>query len=226
MENNQSRNFYEEEAHYEKSTELIKELIKKVISIDMNLFKQKIDYLNDNSKYAEFIDLFLAVLGKKTNKYYYCESEDDVKYHNLILGEVYKVSELTDDLKNKDIEEKTLKLQARSILSKKLLLLTNELKQSFALNIGMKDSSMITLESHIIKESDIEYLNNLIKYLETLIDKTGRLKILLAEKDVYALKEAEETYNKKSSIEKMFYKAIKQEKNIINLMTNKNKLKK
>lgn len=219
-------NFYEKEEQYEKTTEMVKQLIKKIISINIESLKEKINYVDNESRYNEFIELFIAVIGKKTNKYYYCESEDDVRYHNLVLGQVYRVDDLNDDLKNKNYEEKQINLQGRAILANRLLTLTKQLKDDFSLTIQKKDSFDVNLNTYIIKEKDIEDLENLIKYLETLIDKTGRLKILVAERDVYAMQNAMEAYNKKNPVEKMVYKIFNQEKNIINLMANKNKTKK
>ena len=46
---------------------------------------------------------------------------------------------------------------------------------------------MIFFNKRGIIEKDLKYLENLIGYLKILMDKTGRLKILVAERDVYAL---------------------------------------
>ena len=104
--------------------------------------------------------------------------------------------------------------------------MTKELKNDLSLNLGKSDGSLATLDSYIIVDQDIDYLDNLIKYLEILIDKTGRLKILVTEGDVFALEKAKEDYNKKSSVEKWFYKVLKKENSVIEGMTNENKEKK
>ena len=50
--------------------------------------------------------------------------------------------------------------------------------------------------------NDMQNINNenLNKYLKILMDKTERIKILVAERDIYALENAKEEYSKKSSI--------------------------
>ena len=68
---------------------------------------------------------------------------------------------------------------------------------------------------------DLDYLDKLVDYLNILIDKTGRLKILVAERDVYALENAKEEYNKKSSIEKWLYKMFNKEESVIENMSKK-----
>lgn len=220
------RNFYDVEAEYEKSVLLVKELITKIINIDLNLFKEKLKYIEKENEYNEFIDLFNAVIGKKTNKYYYCENEEDVKYYSLKMGKVYKTSELNVDLQSRSKEEKILNLQARAILAEKMYSMIQNLRQDFISHVGKSDGSLATLDFHIIKEVDIEYLDNLIKYLECLMDKNNRLKILVAEKAVYAKELAENDYNKKSSVEKWVYKFFNKEQKVIDNMTRKNMTKK
>ena len=78
-----------------------------------------------------------------------------------------------------------------------------------------------TIDDDIIVKKDIDYLDKLVDYLNILSDKTGRLKILVAERDVYALENVKEEYGKKGSIEKWFYKTFKKEKNKIENMTKK-----
>lgn len=226
MDNNQVRDFYKEEAEYEKSILIIKEIIVKIISMKQEVFNDKISHLDSESKYTEFFDLLNAVIGRKTNKYYLCDKEDDVKYYNLELDKVYRVENMNTDIQARCSEEKQLNLQARAVLAERLLIITKELKDIFSLNLGKSDGSLATFDSYIITEQDIDYLNNLIKYLEILIDKTGRLKILVTEGDVFALEKAKEDYNKKSSVEKWFYKTFKKENSVIESMTNKNKEKK
>lgn len=226
MDNNQVRDFYKEEAEYEKSILIIKEIIVKIISMKQEILEEKIKHIDTEFKYDEFFDLLSAVIGRKTNKYFLCDKEDDVKYYDLELGKVYKVDNMNPDIQGRCYEEKQLNIQARAILAEKLLIMTKELKNDFSLNLGKSDGSLATLDSYIIVEQDIDYLDNLIKYLETLIDKTGRLKILVTEGDVFALEKAKEDYNKKSSVEKWFYKTFKKENSVIESMTNKNKEKK
>lgn len=217
------RDFYEEEAEYEKSILLTKELVEKVISVDINIVSEKINFLKKDSEFGEFPDLLNAVIGRETNKYYYCENIEEVKYYNLEVGKVYKISELNPDIQSKNSIKKQLNLQARAILAQKTLPMAKYLKEIFCENIQRGDGSISTIDSRIITENDVEYLENLIKYLEIMIDKTGRLKILVAERDVYALKKAKEDYNKKSSVEKWFYKTFKKEKSVINNMAQKRK---
>jgi len=212
MDNKEVRNFYEEEAEYEKAILITKELITKIISVDVNIYKEKLEFLNIYDNYSEFIDLLTAVLGKKTNKYYYAEAEDDIKYYDLELKKVYRLDKINLELQTKNKEEKVLKLEARALLAEKLLIIVRELKDIFSNNIQKGDGSLGTIDSRIITEQDVEYFENLILYLEKMIDKNGRLKILVAEQEVYA-KEAEKAkLDSKSGIEKFFYKLIKKEK--------------
>lgn len=223
MNNNQVRNFYEEEAQYEKSIFVIKDMIQKIINLKTEDLQSKIKYVDENSEYIEYIDLFEAVIGRKTNKYYWSQNEEDEKYYNLVLGQVYRTDKLNMELQVKNKEEKVLNLQARAILAQKLLPTTKNLKQIFSLNVGKTDNSFVTFDSYHIKEQDINYLDNFIKYLELMIDKTGRLKILDAEQDVYSVEKAKESYNKKSSLEKWIYKKLNKEQDIINNMSKKYK---
>jgi len=107
-----------------------------------------------------------------------------------------------------------------------LINLTNSLIEDFKQNLGKSDGSISTFDSVIIKEQDIKYLETLLEYLKTMQDETGRLKILVIEKEEYALQEAKESYNKKSSVEKWFYKTFKQENAVINNMAKKNRERK
>ncbi len=209
MEEKEVRNFYEEEANYEKETEIIKELITKVVSVDINIQKEKLEFLNIYDEYNEFDELVTAILGKNTNKYYYAQTEDDVKYYDLELGKVYKVEDINMELQTKNKEERILKLEARVILAEKLLPMVREIKEIFNQNIQKGDGSLTTIDSRIIIASDVQYLENLIEYLEKMIDKTGRLKILVAEQEVYKKLKEQEEFNKKSSIGKFFYKLMK-----------------
>ena len=210
MDNNKEvRNFYDEEAEYEKATEIIKDLITKIIRVDINIQKEKLEYLNIYDEYNEFPELLNAVLGKETNKYYYAQTEDDIKYYDLELGKVYKMEDINLDLQAKNKKEKILKLEARAILAERLLVMSKELKEIFEANLEKGDGNLATIDSRIIIESDIQYYENLILYLEKMIDKTGRLKILVAEQEVYKKIKEEEEFNKKGMIGKFFSKLIK-----------------
>lgn len=217
------RNFYEAEEEYEKSILITKELIGKVISCDFNILKDKIKSLDTENKYGEFIDLLIAVIGRKTNKYYYCTNVEDTKYYNLEEGKVYKMSQVGLDIKNNNLTEKALDLQARAQLAPILLILTRELKHVFSLNISSSDETLYSMNTDIILNKDIEYLNDLENYLELIIDKTGRLKILVSEKDIYSLEKAKNEYSKKSSFAKTFYKIFGGEKKAIESLAKRNK---
>lgn len=209
MEVKEVRNFYEEEANYEKETEIIKELIAKVVNVDINVQKQKLEYLNIYKNYSEFADLLTAVLGKETNKYYYAQTEDDVKYYDLTIGQVYKVEDINMELQSKNNEVKVLKIEARALLAGKLLPMVREIKEIFIQNLEKGDGNLATIDSRIIVESDIEYYENLILYLEKMLDTTGRLKILISEQEVYKKIKEQEEFNKKSALGKFFSKLIK-----------------
>ena len=216
--NNEVRNFYDISAEYDNSIFIIKELINNIVSVKGEDLINKLELIDTEGNYLDFIDLLDAVIGRETNKYYYCETQDDVKYYGLEIGKVYETSKLNVELQSKINIKKQLKLQARSILAQKLIIISKELKELFSLNIDKGDGTLITLDSRVITENDVEYFSNLIKYLEILIDQTGRLKILDAERDVFALEKAKETYNKKSSLEKNFYKLFNKESKIIENM--------
>ena len=216
--NNEVRNFYDISAEYDNSIIIIKELINNIVSVKGEDLINKLELIDTEGNYLDFIDLLDAVIGRETNKYYYCETQDDVKYYGLEIGKVYETSKLNVELQSKINIKKQLKLQARSILAQKLIIISKELKELFSLNIDKGDGTLITLDSRVITENDVEYFSNLIKYLEILIDQTGRLKILDAERDVFALEKAKETYNKKSSLEKNFYKLFNKESKIIENM--------
>ena len=156
MEEKEVRNFYEEEAEYEKATEIIKELITKIVSVDINIQKEKLEYLKIYDDYSEFPELLTAVLGKNTNKYYYAQTEDDIKYYDLELGKVYRTEEINLDLQAKNNQEKVLKLEARAILAEKLLHMVREIKEIFMQNIEKGDGSLATIDSRIIIETDIK----------------------------------------------------------------------
>lgn len=209
MEEKQVRNFYEEEAEYEKATEIIKDLITKVVSVDINKQQEKLEYLNIYEKYNEFVDLLNAVLGKDINKYYYAQTEDDVKYYDLELGKVYRTEDINIELQTKNHQERILKIEARAILAEKLLPMVKEIKDIFEQNKEKGDGNFATIDSRIIVESDIEYYENLILYLEKMLDTTGRLKILVSEQEVYKKIKEQEEFNKKSSFGKFFSKFIK-----------------
>lgn len=222
----QVRDFYKEEAEYEKTTLIVKEIINKIISLKQEVLEEKIKHIDNEFKYNDFFNMLNAVIGRKTNKYYFCENEDDVKYYALELGKVYKVDAMNNDIQVRCNEEKVMNLKARVLLAQDLLTMTQELKKLFSLNIGKSDGSLATLDSYIITEQDVEYLDNLIKYLETMLDKTGRLKILSIERDLFALEQARKDYNKKSCIERWFYKKINKENTVIENIATKIKEKK
>lgn len=218
------KNFYEMEAGYASSVVEMKNLINKVISIDVDRLKEQITEYDAESKYAEFIDLFLAVIGRKTNKYYVCENMEEVKYYHLTMGNVYRIDRMNVKVDGISKEEKPLKLVARAKLAEELILMTEELKKIFLANKTQQNTNpAVTLNENIIKESDISFFDNLTEYLKNIIDTTGRLKILEAERDVYAYEKAKEDYNKKSSLMKWMYKTFNKEENVIDNMAKKNR---
>ena len=220
---NEVRNFYEEERKYEESIIETKLIIEKIISIDFEILKKKIDYVDIDKKHEDYISLFNAVIGRPTAKYYYCKNEDDAKYYGLELGKVYELGKINRELQVKYSKEEVLDLEARAILSQLLLPLTYSLKELFSQNLLKTDNSFVTLDSEIITGNDINYLENLINYLNLMLEKTGRLKILVAEREVYALEKAKKDYSKKTSVEKFFHKLLKTEESVIIGMANKNK---
>ena len=220
MDNN-IKNFYEEEAQYEKSITKTKELVEQIIKVDIDDLNKKILKVDNNNDFQEFITLLNTVIGKKTNDYYYCKDMSDFKYYGLEPGKVYKTSTLNPELQTKNSKKEVLNLQARAILAPVLTQMTKNLKKLFVLNYQEGDGIVSTIDNDIIIKKDIDYLDKLVDYLNILSDKTGRLKILVAERDVYALENAKEEYNKKSSIEKWFYKTFKKEENVIENMSKK-----
>lgn len=218
------KNFYEMEAGYANSVVEMKNLINKVISIDVDRLKEQISDVDSESQYVEFVDLFLAVIGRKTNKYYVCENMEEVKYYHLTMGNVYRIDRMNVKVDGISKEEKTLKLVARAKLAEDLILMTEELKKIFLTNkLQQNNNPSITLNANIIKESDIAFFDNLTEYLKNIMDATGRLKILEAERDVYAREKAKEDYNKKSSLMKWMYKTLNKEENVINNIAKKNR---
>lgn len=212
MNNNKIRNFYEEEAEYERNTLMIKEIISQVLSIDLSKLEEKIKYLDKDNKYIEYLDLLNAVTGKQTNKFYYCDEEEYVKYYNLELGKVYKVEDLNAELKVKNNEEKVLDLKARVILANELLIQTKELKELFKSNISKTDGNLSTIDDRIIMENDVEVFENIIKYLEIMLEETGKLKILVTEKEVYEELRKREKNGKKSALGKWIHNIVYKEK--------------
>ena len=225
MEETKVKNFYEEEAQYEKSIIVLKRLITDLINIDFQKLKEKINNVSDKFNVEEYNDLFFAVLGKPTDKYYFCEKDDDVKYYNLVLGEVYKISELNDEFQKNNKEKKQLNLKARGILAHNLLSMTEILKEILSCNIVKNNASLIDLNSSIITENDIQSLDKIIVYSNTLINDLTRIKVLAAEQDVYALRKAEEDYDKKNKFIKLFYKLTNKKQAIINKLASKNRNK-
>ena len=220
MDNN-VKNFYEEEAQYEKSIVETKELVEQIIKIDIDSLNKKIKKIDSNNEFEDFIGLLNTVIGKKTNDYYYCKDMNDFKYYGLEPGKVYKVSTLNPELQTRNSKKEVLNLQARAILAPILMEMSKKLKNLFTINYQEGDGVISTIDDDIIVKRDLDYLDKLVDYLNILIDKTGRLKILVAERDVYALENAKEEYNKKSSIEKWFYKAFNKEESVIENMSKK-----
>lgn len=218
---NEVKNFYDEEAKYEKSVEDTKEIVEKVVKIDTELLAKKINHVDENKDFEDFIDLLVAVTGKKTNSYYYCQNNDDVKYHGLEIGKVYKTSDMNPEIQSRVTKKEVLNLQARVILAPILLEMTKNLKVLFGNNYQKGDGLLSTIDDDIIIRKDLDYLGTLVNYLEILSDNTGRLKILVAERDVYALERAKEEYSKKTSLEKWFNKTFKRENDIIEGMAKK-----
>lgn len=220
MDNN-VKNFYEEEAQYKKSIDETKELVEQIIKVDVENLSKKITKIDNNNQFEDFIGLLNTVIGKKTNDYYYCQDMNDFKYYGLEPGKVYKTSALNPELQTRNSKKEVLNLQARAILAPFLMEMSKELKDLFILNYQEGDGIISTIDNDIIVKKDIDYLYKLIEYLNILSDKTGRLKILVAERDVYALEEAKEEYSKKSSVEKWFYKTFNKEQSVIENMSKK-----
>lgn len=220
MDNN-VKNFYEEEAQYEKSIVETKELVEQIIKVDVENLNKKIKKIDRNNEFEDFIGLLNTVIGKKTNDYYYCKDMNDFKYYGLEPGKVYKTSTLNPELQTKNSKKEVLNLQARAILSPSLIEMSKKLKDLFTINYHEGDGVISTIDNDIIVKKDLDYLDKLVDYLNILIDQTGRLKILVAERDVYALENAKEEYNKKSSIEKWFYKAFNKEESVIENMSKR-----
>jgi len=215
------KNFYEEEAQYEKSIVETKELVEQIVKIDTNNLYKKIIKIDDHNIFEGFIGLLNTVIGKKTNDYYYCTDMNDFKYYGLEPGKVYKTSTLNPELQTRNSKKEVLNLQARAILAPVLMTMAKKLKELFILNYQEGDGVISTIDEDIIVKNDIDYLDKLVDYLNILSDKTGRLKVLVAERDVYALENAKEEYNKKSSIEKWFYKTFNKEQSVIENMSKK-----
>lgn len=215
------RNFYEQERMYEDSINETKQVIQKIISIDFENLKSKIDFLDTNKQYNEYIYLLNAVIGRNTSKYYFCKDEEVSKYYGLELGKIYELEKLNIELQvNKN---KVLDIKGRVILAEKLFSMTEELIDIFKQNLLKTDNSFSTIDTHIITQNDINYFENLISYLNLIMDKSARLKILVAEKDVYSLEKAKQDYTKKLPIQKFFHKLLKNEDKVINNMAIKNK---
>lgn len=220
MDNN-VKNFYEEEAQYEKSIVETKELVEQIIKVDVENLNKKIKKIDRNNEFEDFIGLLNTVIGKKTNDYYYCKDMNDFKYYGLEPGKVYKTSTLNPELQTKNSKKEVLNLQARAILAPVLMEMSKKLKDLFTINYHEGDGVISTIDNDIIVKKDLDCLDKLVDYLNILIDQTGRLKILVAERDVYALENAKEEYNKKSSIEKWFYKAFNKEESVIENMSKR-----
>ncbi len=222
----QVRNFYDEESAYEQSILETKALVEKVISIDINMLSEKIVKLAKEGEYKEFADILEAVIGKETNKFYYCTDEDEQKYHGLIVGNVYSKSVLSPELKNKNDKHEQLNLKARAFLAKPLLIMTRKLKEIFSVNLENNSDLILSADNNMITSYDLAYLDDLIKYLDLMCDDSGRLKILVAERDVFAVQKAKTEYQKKSPFIKWTLKVFNKENSTIDNMANKIKEKK
>ena len=202
------QNFYKTEAAYENSIEETKELVEKIINIDINKLDEKLKAIG-NDKYIEFKDLFKAVIGRNTNKYYYCENEEDVKYYKLELGKVYRKDNLYKDILIKNNEEKPLNLKARAYLANDLYLMINDIKNDF-INIHAKEdlSGVTEIKNYL------DWLILLDKYLKMLKDENKRLKILVAEQSIFEIEKSKLEYNKKGIIGKWILKNFGKDKDI------------
>lgn len=206
------KDFYEEDLKYQMALEEIKKLIYKVVTVNMDELLEKIKSVDEKNEFDEFYNLFNAVTGKKTNKYFCCEDQEYVKYYGLKCGEIYNVDKLNPEIKARYSTPVKLKLHVREVLARYFSLILDKLIIKFEQNYGNVDGNLSTFESGIIKDEDIEYLKTLKLYLSKLMDKENNLKILTVEEVVYLNIKEKEEYNKKNNIEKMFYNMFKTKK--------------
>ena len=181
MDNNQNKikNFYEEDIKYQQKSLEIRNLIQCILKIDFETLTKKIEEVNENNKFDEFVDLVEAVMGKETNKYMCCSDEEDVKYHALQIGHIYRIDKLDLELQNKYSYSKKLKLQSREKLAKGLNILVIQLILLFEKKIYNND------EVSYIEEKDLIDLINIKNYVSMILDDSTKFKILEAEKEVF-----------------------------------------
>ena len=225
MDNN-IRNFYEEETRYANLVLETKKIVEFVIDIDVEKLSKKIEKVNIESTFDEYINLLEAVIGKDTTNFYYCKNQDDQKHHGLVVGNVYGRDVLDPEIQSRIQKPSRLELPARILLANFLYDLTLKLKKVFSENLQTVDGYISTIEEDLIVKKDIDTLDNLMKYLDILLNEQGKLRIIAAEQEVFALNKAKEQYQKKSSLEKWFLKTLKQEDSTLKNMAKKNKEKK
>ena len=187
---NEVRNFYDVESQYENLVLQAKNLVEKVIIVDIEKLRKKISKNDTENIFEEYIELLEAVIGKETNYFYYCKNLEDEKYYNLQYGCVYGRKNLNPEIKTRIEKPSKLEMPARIILASFLYDLTLKLKKSFASNLQTGDGDISSIDENIIVKKDIEYLDTLTKYLDVFLDEKGRLRIVAAEQDVFALNKA------------------------------------
>ena len=222
---NDVRNFYDVESDYEKSLLETRRLIEEIVKVDIEQLRKKITKVDTELVFNEYVDMLEAVIGKETTNFYYCKNIEDEKYYNLKIGEVYNKKTLNPEIQSRINKPIKLELPARVILGTFLYVLTLKLIEKFNDNLQTGDGYISTIDDDIIVKKDVEYLEKLIKYLQTIRDENGKLRIIAAEQDVFALNRAKEQYQKKSSLEKWFLKTLKKEDSTILGMAKKNKEK-
>lgn len=195
MNNNQNivKNFYEEDIKYQQKTEEIKRLIERILKIDSQILLKKIEEVNENNRFDEFFDLLEAVIGKETDKYMCCEDEEDVKYHGLEIGHIYRIDKLDLELQNKYSNSKKLKLQSREKLAKELKIMAIQLIFLFEKKVYNEENISF------IEEKDLVDLIDIKNYVSMILDDSNKFKILEAEKIVF---EQEEKNNNKNGFKK------------------------
>lgn len=187
------KNFYEEDIKYQQKTVEIKHLIEKILKINFEDLSKKIQDINEDNKFDEFLDLLEAVMGKETNKYMCCEDEDDVKYHGLEIGHIYRIDKLDFELQSKYSNSKKLKLQSREKLAKELNIMVIQL--IFLFEKKVDDPDKFTY----IEEKDLVDLIDIKNYVSMILDDLNKFKVIEAENQVFA---AIEKNNNKSGFKK------------------------
>lgn len=207
--NNEPRNFYLEEEKYENAIIEVKKLIKKINNINIEQINEKIKIIDIEKKYLDFIDVFNAVIGKSTTKFYYCDGLEDAKYYGLKEGFIYNAEKIHPDLQKSIGDGKRLNLQVRAMLAEKMIIDVKELIEMFKTNVVTKEENSFDYSNfNQINELDIDSFKVIYQYLETIINKAGRLKILVAEKEL----EKQETKNKQSFFDKIIFKLVNKDK--------------